>query len=141
MVPVKGTMRIGFGDTLYWIALINSRDQWHQRAVSINAELSEARLVTTDSVLTELANFFAEYGEVMRRKVALAIRSVLSDEEVEVLSESRQTFLDGLMLYESRSDKAYSLTDCIAMNVMSKCGITDVLTHDTQFLSEEHRKT
>ena len=134
-------MRIVFADTLYWIALTNSRDQWHQRAVSINAEFSEARLVTTDSVLTELANFFAKYGEVMRRKVALAIRSVLSDEEVEVLSESRQTFLDGLMLYESRSDKAYSLTDCIAMNVMSKCGITDVLTHDTQFLSEEHRKT
>ena len=91
-------MRIVFADTLYWIALINSRDQWHQRAVSINAEFSEARLVTTDSVLTELANFFAEYGEVMRGKVALAIRSVLSDEGVEVWSESRQTFLDGLML-------------------------------------------
>ena len=129
-------MRIVFADKLYWIALINSRDQWHQRAVSINAELSEARLVTTDSVLTELANFFAEYGEVMRRKVALAIRSVLSDEEVEVLSESRQTFLDGLMLYESRSDKAYSLTDCIAMNVMRKRGITDVLTNDTHFTQE-----
>ena len=126
-------MNTVFADTLYWIALINSRDQWHQRAVSINAELSEARLLTTDSVLTELANFFAEYGEVMRRKVALAIRSVLSDEEVEVLSESRQTFLDGLMLYESRSDKAYSLTDCIAMNVMRKRGITDVLTNDTHF--------
>ena len=49
---------------------------------------------------------------------------------MEVLSETRQTFRDGLTLYESRSDKAYSLTDCIAMNVMSKCGITDVLTHD-----------
>lgn len=91
-----------FADTLYWIALINSRDQWHQRAVSINADLSEARLVTTDSVLTELANFFAEYGDIMRRKVALAIRTVLSDEQVEVLSETRQTFLDGLTLYESR---------------------------------------
>ncbi len=107
-----------------------------KRAVSINTEFSEARLVTTDSVLTELANFFAEYGEVMRRKVALAIRSVLSDEEVEVWSESRQTFLDGLMLYESRSDKAYSLTDCIAMNVMRKRGITDVLTNDTHFTQE-----
>ena len=125
-----------FADTLYWIALINSRDQWHQRAVSINAELSEARLVTTDSVLTELANFFAEYEEVMRRKVALAIRSVLSDEQVKVLSESRQTFLDGLMLYESRSDKTYSLTDCIAMNVMRKRGITDVLPNDTHFTQE-----
>lgn len=78
-----------FADTLYWIALINSRDQWHERAVSINADLSDARLVTTDSVPTELANFFAEYGDIMRRKVALAIRTVLSDEQVEVLAETR----------------------------------------------------
>jgi predicted nucleic acid-binding protein len=129
-------MSIVFADTLYWIALINSRDQWHQHAVSINADLSDARLVTTDSVLTELANFFAEYGEIMRRKVTLAIRTVLSDEQVEVLSETRQTFLDGLTFYESRSDKAYSLTDCIAMNAMRKRGITDVLTHDTHFTQE-----
>ena len=27
-------MRTVFADTLYWIALINSRDQWHRRAVS-----------------------------------------------------------------------------------------------------------
>jgi predicted nucleic acid-binding protein len=125
-----------FADTLYWIALINSRDQWHQRAVSFNADLVDAGLVTTDSVLTELANFFAEYGHIMRRKVALTIRTVLSDEQVEVLSETRQTFLDGLTLYESRSDKAYSLTDCIATNVMRKRGITDVLTHDTHFTQE-----
>jgi predicted nucleic acid-binding protein len=128
-----------FADTLYWVALTNSRDQWHQRAVAINADLSDARLVTTDSVLTELANFFAEYGHLMRQKVALAIRAVLSDEQVEVFFENRQTFLDGLTLYESRFDKAYSLTDCIAMNVMRKRGITDVLTHDTHFTQEGFR--
>ena len=72
----------------------------------------------------------------MRRKVSLAIRTVLSDEQVEVLPETRQTFLDGLALYESRSDKAYSLTDCIAMTVMRRRGITDVLTHDTHFTQE-----
>lgn len=60
----------------------------------------------------------------------------LSDEQVEVLSETRQVFMDGLTLYESRSDKAYSLTDCIAMNAMKKRGIIDVLTHDTHFTQE-----
>ena len=125
-----------FADTLYWIALINSRDQWHERAVSIKTTLKDARLVTTDSVLTEVANFFAEYGEIMRRKVALVIRTVLSDEQVEVLTETRQTFLDGLATYESRADKGYSLTDCIAMNVMRRRNITDVLSHDTHFTQE-----
>jgi uncharacterized protein len=129
-------MRIVFADTLYWIALINSRDQWHERAVSIKKALADASLVTTDSVLTEAANFFAEYGDIMRRKVALAVRTILSDEQVEVLSETRQTFLDGLATYESRADKGYSLTDCIAMNAMRRRGGTEVLTHDTHFPQE-----
>src|SRR5437764_1325915 len=129
-------MSIVFAGALNWIALINSRDQWHERAVSIKTALANASLVTTDSVLTEAANFFAEYGEIMRRKVALAIRTVLIDEQVEVLNETRQTFLDGLAMYESRSDKGYSLTDCMAMNAMRKRGITEVLTHDTHFTQE-----
>lgn len=77
------------------------------RAWSVRYIFTDARLVTTDSVLTEVANFFAEYGEIMRRKVALSIRAILSDERVEVLTESRQAFLDGLATYESRADKGY----------------------------------
>jgi len=66
-------MSIVFADTLYWIALINSLDQWHQRAVSISAELTDARLLTTDTVLTELANFFpyAESVGQFQPRVAL----------------------------------------------------------------------
>ena len=132
-------MTIVFADTLYWIALINARDQWHERAVAIKTTLAGSSLVTTESVLLEMANFFAEYGEVMRRKVALAIRAILTDEQVEVVSASHQTFVDGLTMYESRADKGYSLTDCISMNIMSKQGITDVLSHDSHFTQEGFR--
>ena len=75
----------------------------------------------------------------MRRKVALAIRVILTDEQVEVVSANRQTFVDGLTMYESRADKGYSLTDCISMNVMSQHGITDVLSHDNHFTQEGFR--
>lgn len=129
-------MSIVFADSLYWIALINSRDQWHERAISIKTTLADAGLVTTESVLIEVANFFAEYGDIMRRKVALSIRTILIDEQMDVLAETRQTLLDGLATYESRADKGYSLTDCIAMNVMRKRGITEVLTHDIHFTQE-----
>jgi|SRR5690349_11502052 len=132
-------MTLVFADTLYWIALINARDQWHERAVSIKTTLADSSLVTTDSVLMEVANFFAEYGEVMRHKVALATRAILIDEQVEVISGSRQTFIDGLTMYEARSDKGYSLTDCISMNVMKKRDITDVLSHDNHFTQEGFR--
>ena len=132
-------MTIVFADSLYWIALINGRDQWHERVVSIKTTLADSSLITTESVLMGVANFFSEYCEVMRRKVVLAIRAILTDEQVEVVSATRQTFVDGLTLYESRADKGYSLTDCISMNVMSKHGITDVLSHDSHFTQEGFR--
>jgi predicted nucleic acid-binding protein len=42
----------------------------------------------------------------------------------------------GFDLYKQRSDKGYSLTDCISMAIMQQMGITDVLTHDKHFTQE-----
>jgi len=47
-------MRIVFADTLYWIALINSRDQWHQRAVSINTFCCEISAMNRVAFLREV---------------------------------------------------------------------------------------
>jgi predicted nucleic acid-binding protein len=35
-----------------------------------------------------------------------------------------------------RSDKGYSLTDCISMIIMRQMGIAEVLTHDKHFTQE-----
>ena len=53
-----------------------------------------------------------------------------------VLPQTHDSFLEGLALYESRLDKAYSLTDCISMQVMRREGLTDVLTNDHHFTQE-----
>jgi predicted nucleic acid-binding protein len=42
----------------------------------------------------------------------------------------------GFDLYGQRSDKGYSLTDCISMAIMRQMGIADVLTHDKHFTQE-----
>jgi predicted nucleic acid-binding protein len=42
-------------------------------------------------------------------------------------------------LYEQRPDKAYSLTDCISMQVMRREGLTEVLTNDHHFIQEGFR--
>ena len=46
-------MRV-FADTFYWIALTDSADDAHDRAVQFSGEI-----VTTDEVLTEYLTFFA----------------------------------------------------------------------------------
>ncbi|ELR99503.1 hypothetical protein [Gloeocapsa sp. PCC 73106] len=47
-------MRFLFADTFYWIALLNPRDENHQRVKNFNRSLDNYRIVTTDEVLTDV---------------------------------------------------------------------------------------
>jgi hypothetical protein len=67
------------------------------------------------------------------------VHHILASPEIEILSHTHGTFLAGFALYEARPDKAYSLTDCVSMNLMRERGINDVLTHDNHFAVEGPR--
>jgi predicted nucleic acid-binding protein len=125
-----------FVDTFYWIALTNRRDQWHERVQAFDDALDAYRLYTTDEVLTEFLTSYSEGTPHTRRQAALYARGVLANPLVTVLPQTHETFLEGLALYESRLDKAYSLTDCISMQAMRRAGLTDVLTNDHHFTQE-----
>lgn len=129
-------MRAVFVDTFYWIARIDSHDQWHQRAKEASVSLAATPLLTTEAVLIGLLNYFSAYGPEMRRAVAHIARRILHDPRVEVLAQPRESLLAGLVLFEARRDKGYSLTDCISMQAMRERGLIDVLTHDHHFTQE-----
>lgn len=123
-----------FADTFYWIALTDVTDRFHSQAAQMTHEI-----VTTDEVLTEYLNFFCGSPEIMRREVALVVQDILRDPSVRVISQSRESFLDGLALYSGRADKGYSLTDCISMRAMRREGLTLALTNDRHFEQEGFR--
>ncbi|SRR5712692_927643 len=128
-------MKLVFVDTLYWIAAINPKDQWHDKALEIGSGLT-AKQITTDAVLSEVLNFFCGYGSKMREQAAGMIEDILADANLETIQLMHTDFLAGIALYKARPDKGYSLTDCISMNVMRERGITDILTHDDHFTQE-----
>jgi predicted nucleic acid-binding protein len=121
-----------FADTVYWVARINPRDQWHGAYQAIGV----LKLVTTDEVLDEVLAHFSAFGPAMRTRAAAIIRHILNHPDIEVVPQSRQTFLDALVLYEARPDKDYSLTDCASMATMRAQGLTEVLTRDAHFAQE-----
>ena len=125
-----------FVDTIHLVALVNPKDQWHQKAVEVETATRNFDLVTTEDILTEFLNFYSEHGEFMRMKVSAFVREILLDVRVKIIPRSETTFLEALELYESRLDKGYSLTDCISMNVCLEFSITEVLTHDHHFEQE-----
>jgi len=129
-------MRKIFVDTLYWIAITNRKDQWHQAAEKASRTLFGCHLVTTEEVLTEVLNALCEGGRIFRQEAVALVRDLHADPAVTVQPQSRQTFLSGLSLYEARPDKEYSLTDCISMEAMRREGITEIMTHDNHFAQE-----
>jgi predicted nucleic acid-binding protein len=132
-------MREVFADASYWIAIADPSDSLSEQAVLITEDFVEAHLVTTDEVLVEFLNYFSGYGRAVRNRAAAMVRAILDDPGVRVCRQSRDSFLDGLDLYERRRDKSYSLTDCISMRVMQEDGIQDVLTADRDFQREGFR--
>jgi uncharacterized protein len=133
-------MRRLFADTFYWGALFHQRDSWHGRVLAFSLTLTPSdRLWTTDAVLTEVLAMFSGAGAYVRQGAARRVRTILSDARVTLIPFTHALFLEGFALYEQRPDKAYSLTDCISMNVMRQENITDVLSNDHHFEQEGFR--
>ena len=123
-----------FVDTVYWLAVFLPRDPWAETARAIDC--SDALLITSEEVLSEFLAAVSAHGDYTRRLACRLVRAILGDSGVEVAVQSHESFLAGLALYERRSDKQYSLTDCISMNVMRRRRVTEVLTNDRHFAQE-----
>lgn len=127
---------IVFVDTLYWIAVTRPGDSWGASAKEAKSSLGNAFLVTTDEVLVEFLNALARGGEHLRQTATKMVGAILENPNIKVIPQSRNSFLKGMELYKNRLDKAYSLTDCVSMDVMKSQNITKALTNDHDFEQE-----
>lgn len=131
-------MKAVFADTFYWVALTNPDDTRHRDAIAFDKSLATVTVLTTDEVLTEFMTFFS--GDPRQRvRAATTVRQLMVHPSIRVIPQSRESFLGGLDLYQSRPDKGYSLVDCISMETMRREGLTDVLTNDRHFEQEGFR--
>ena len=129
-------MTSAFVDTAYLIAIARRNDQWYTVARSARERLGQALLVTTDEVLAEFLAALSSGGPLLRRQAAATVRQILTAKSMHVVPQSRDSFVRGLERYDARQDKAYSLVDCVSMNVMQRKGITQALTADHHFEQE-----
>lgn len=123
-------------DTSYFVALNYPKDPAHSLALSLAEELNSNQLILSREVIVESLNFFARFNPDMRDSTAHFFREFENQPNVYIEDLSQEGFLEALLLYEARSDKCYSLTDCVSMNLASKRGITEILTLDEHFQQE-----
>ena len=121
-----------FADTAYWIALVNPHDQLHGLAKKQSSVLG-APIVTSELVLVELLNYFADCGPILRSRTSSAVASILSSEDVLVVRQASRDFEHAFQLYKSRTDKRWSLTDCHSFQLMHHYSLDTALTADRHF--------
>lgn len=119
-----------FVDTFALLAWLNPRDAAHT-VVSAYLESFTGQLVTTEWVLIELADALS--APSARATAVAFLKSVRQDPLFDLIGYDPEVYEQGFDLFASRSDKAWSLTDCISFAVMTARGLTDALTADHHF--------
>ena len=88
-----------FADTGYWIALLNPWDELHKRAREVSATLGSPQIVTSEWVLTELLNSFAERGTEFRAVASRTVMALRNNPGVIVVPQTSASFVDAFQLY------------------------------------------
>ena len=122
-----------FVDTVCWIALLNADDELHEEFDLKYKQLMKSgfSFVTSTSILNEVANSLC--NPKFRIAVVEFYKRLQSSPRIAIVFVDEKLWSSGWKLYEERSDKAWSLTDCISITIMQDCGLVDVLTNDIHF--------
>ena len=123
-------MTARFADTFFWLALLDRTDG-HHAAATKHLDASRDFFVTTRWVLAEVAD--AMCRPPLRAKAMAMIPRLASDPSTIIVRGSDDLFDEGFKLYADRSDKNWSLTDCISFVVMQRQNLREALTADRHF--------
>lgn len=119
-----------FIDTSFVVALVNEKDQHHNRAAELADLFDGYPLITTDAVLLEVGNALARN---FKEQASEIIENFLTSGEVEIVNLDIALFQEAFELYRTHKDKTWDMTDCISFIAMRERGIVDALTNDKDF--------
>lgn len=123
-------MNVVFADTFYYLAWVNSKDANHAKARQFSNSYTGA-VVTSAWIITELADALCK--SVNKLSFLTTYAMIQSDPNTHVVPLDESLQQRGIALYRSRTDKDWSLTDCVSMLIMQDLGIAEALTGDRHF--------
>jgi predicted nucleic acid-binding protein len=92
---------------------------------------SGAFVITTESACWEWLNAMSDTAA--RSIAAHGYERILNDARIEVVPHSGDLSAGAIRMFTDRSDKNWSLTDCLSFLVMGRRNIRDALTADHHF--------
>jgi len=122
-----------FVDTSVWYALVNRKDPDHAQTKRLIGDPG-GHLVTSNYVFDETITLCLRR---LGHSAAVRVGTALQDPQVVQLV--RATAVDegrAWRLFQARSDKLYSYTDCVSFVMMKRLGVTRAAALDDDFRQE-----
>ncbi len=122
-----------FVDTAALIAIGNKVDQYHNQALKIYTELAQQKttFITTNAVIFETANAFSK--SQYRSSFLFILNMIKNSPCWDYVIVDDRLMDKGTALFEDRSDKDWSLVDCIGMVMAKEQNIERIFTTDKHF--------
>ena len=118
------------------VALVNSRDQYHQKALELSEVYEGHPLLVTDGILLEIGNALARNFKAQSIE---SINGFQASDEIDIVTITPALFQQGFELYKSHTDKTWGLVDWISFAVMREAGVESALTFDQHFVQAGFR--
>jgi predicted nucleic acid-binding protein len=124
-----------FADTSGWGSLIDPTQPFHQAASDCyrTARQNGQKVVTTNYVVAELVALMTSPLRIPRATAIAFVDGLKASPYVEVVHVDQSVDQEAWTFLKDRSDKAWSLVDCVSFVLMNRRGITDALTADHHF--------
>ena len=120
-----------FVDTGYIIALINSTDQYYQKALELSKKYEGYPIITTDAILLEIGNALSR---IARQEAATIINYFQTAQEATVIALAPDLLNAAIQMYEMHQDKTWGLVDCLSFVVMKQQQVSIALAFDRHFI-------
>ncbi len=117
-----------FIDSSYFIAIVDKRDQWHQKALELSNYLENKDIVVSSFIISEV---LTEIGNRSGGKVAYDLFHYFED-------SCRVVHIDKDLLTESvdvfrKYDGTLSLADASSIVIMKNMKISEIVSFDSDF--------
>lgn len=123
-------MRRIFVDSSFYLAVFNPTDELHERAVAF-ARRNRQPTLTSEYVIIEVGNALRRIPD--RALFSQVIALIEADPHTLIVRATPQFLSRAIALFESRSDKEWSLVDCTSMIIMGDHEAQQVVTGDHHF--------
>jgi hypothetical protein len=121
-----------FLDTGAILALALPNDKYNSAVMDALASLRGVPMLTTEAILSEVCSFLSH--RALRKFAVKAITELRNNEDVEIVPASSELFERAFTLFVKRTDKDWSLVDCMSFELMHLRQITQALTTDKHFV-------